>query len=481
MSNKHVSYLLVVAVLLFIASRFLFLANYPHFFDSPEYVNLAQSINLEIAFQNSHLPTHPIYIFLLVLTKGAPVMLSALSAVFGLLTFIAFYLIVKNLFNKEVAVFSLFPLVVFFHSWLVQTNVMHEALDHFLLILGLLFWLLYLRKNRLRFLLLSLTALLLTFFNFLGMLIWAPVFLAVTLLKSPRKQVARNIIVVALLVFSAATVAYLLTILFNQIFSLATAKGVAELFSGFGTKVLLSWSLVDIIRVLRNSLYIAYYGYSPYLILVVVGSLVYFIYKKKYKELFILAFLLLPFYLTGKFWYGGFMGRYNNFAAYIFAILFAYIKPRKLYFAVMLATLIFFYPAVAAYKKTPVPKTQSKLIEYEQIKADAKLIIISDYQRPQLEYENILNKNYAVILDNDKANKNTIIKINNALANNQTVLITKQAITFPYFQYEGQTISPLSVGNVNKAKLYSFLKKKKLLKVNSNSSNTWLDIYKIRN
>jgi hypothetical protein len=213
---------------------------------------------------------------------------------------------------------------------------------------------------------------------------------------------------------------------------------------------------------------------------VIVGSLVYFVYKKKYKELVILGLLLLPFYLTGKFWYGGFMGRYNSFAAYIFAVLFAYIKPRKLYIAVILATLLFYLPAITTYKKTPIPKTQAKLIKLVQAKEAAKLIIISDYQRPQLEYENIFNKNYAVILDNDEANNNTIVKINNALANNQTVLITSQAITFPYFQYEGQTISPLSKGSTNKTKLYPYLKNKRFVKVSHNNLKIGLNLYKIQ-
>jgi hypothetical protein len=53
-----------LTLFLFIASRFFFLANYPHFYDSPEYFRESQSLSFFDSLKSSHESIHPVWLFL---------------------------------------------------------------------------------------------------------------------------------------------------------------------------------------------------------------------------------------------------------------------------------------------------------------------------------------------------------------------------------------------------------------------------------
>lgn len=181
--------------LLLLVSRFLFLANYPHFYDSPEYLRLAQEKNFITALHKSHASIHPVYLFLSQLTfrlyrlydfKDFTTYLSFLSAFFGLVTIICFYYLTKRLFNKRIALLSLIPLIFFPHLWLIQTNIMHEPIDHFLLIVSLLFFDYFLTTKKPALILFSLLFLLVGVLNFVGNLIWLPVYFGVYIYRNNK-------------------------------------------------------------------------------------------------------------------------------------------------------------------------------------------------------------------------------------------------------------------------------------------------------
>ena len=183
-------------IAIFLITRFFFLASFPHFYDSPEYLKLSQEKNLTLALSKSHESIHPIYISLIQLSQRffdfinftdliTPV--SFISAFFGLLSFILFYLLIRRLFNKRTALLSLIPLTFFPHLWLIQTNIMHESVDHFLLITSLLFFDIFLTSKKLFNFLITFSFLLFAFVNFSGNLIWTPVFFGLYIFKKYRK------------------------------------------------------------------------------------------------------------------------------------------------------------------------------------------------------------------------------------------------------------------------------------------------------
>jgi len=181
---------------IFLITRFFFLANFPHFYDSPEYLKLAQEKNLTLALSKSHESIHTIYLFLiqhsqrlynLMNFKNFVTPISFVSAFFGTFSLVCFYLLVKRLFNKKIAFLSLIPLTFFPHLWLIQTNVMHESVDHFLLITSLLFFDIFLTNKKLINITVSLLFLILAFINFLGNLIWTPVFIGLFIFRKYGK------------------------------------------------------------------------------------------------------------------------------------------------------------------------------------------------------------------------------------------------------------------------------------------------------
>lgn len=189
------SWQLVVVFLLFLISRFLFLTKFPHFYDSPEYLRLSQENSLSSALTKSHESIHPIYIFFIQISsrlynfmnfKDFITPVSFVSAFFGFLTLICFYFLIKRLFNKQTAFLSLIPLTFFPHLWLIQTNIMHESVDHFLLIVSLLFFDIFLTNKKLINIFISFLFLLLAFVNFSGNLIWAPIFIGLYIFRKNK-------------------------------------------------------------------------------------------------------------------------------------------------------------------------------------------------------------------------------------------------------------------------------------------------------
>lgn len=173
--------------IIFGLSRFLFLAKFPHFYDSPEYLRLSQEKNLATALQKSHESIHPVYLFLIQTSQKFFHSISFISAFFGLLGLIYFYYLVKRLFGKKTAFLSLIPLIFFPHFWLIQTNIMHESVDHFLLIVSLLFFDIFLENKKLVNLVFSLLFFLVAVVNFVGNLIWLPIFFGLFIFRRNKK------------------------------------------------------------------------------------------------------------------------------------------------------------------------------------------------------------------------------------------------------------------------------------------------------
>ncbi len=251
----------------------------------------------------------------------------------------------------------------------------------------------------------------------------------------------------------------------NRIFQLVIDYGISNLFY--------HWSIAEFLRMIRNSVLIIINGYSWILPALILVSLINLIQKKKLSLLILVVCCLVPFFLTTKFWYGGLYGRYSAFIGYCFAIMIALIPNRIYYWLTIISIIVLFIPTVIAYHHQPVPLIQRQIINKAAI-SRKDLIILSDYQRPQLTYPNgiYINGN----TDNLKIIKQ---KINQSLKNKQKVFITQQAVTFPYWQYDGQQIHIISKGDKNKALLRKFLDTKNLKIIIRDPNYPLLTIYQI--
>jgi len=470
-----------IILVIFFLSRFCFLANYPHFYDSPEYFRESTNNSFFSSLARSHESIHPVFLFLTQafqkMTPKANVWeISLISAIFGLVSFLAFYFFIKKNFGGKMALFSLLPLIFFPHLWLVQTNVLHESLDCGLFLSALFFFDFFLDKKKIAWFLMAAIFLSLSLFDFVGILLWMPVFLGWAIFKSKKLNWHQNlgwslgIIIASFLI--AITGLYGLLSLSQTIDPTLRLKSLLLGYGGGG--IFSGWNILNILRMLRNDGLILFYGYSLAAILGLMITGVYLVKQKKWPLIIFLLTFFLPFIIIGKFWYGGLFGRYSVLVAFPLALVLALLPWRKIWWVLMVVLFLSFLPTFWVYQKTPISQIEAGLIEKIGLKEN-DLLILSDYQRPQLVYSN------AVYLGGDQEQQKIIEKkIEEKLKANGKVFLSQQAIDFPYWQYDGQQIHIISKGNKNKAQLKEFLKDKEKELVAEDKEYPLLAIYQIR-
>jgi len=464
---------------LFFVSRFFFLANYPHFYDSPEYFRESQSLSFFDSLKSSHESIHPVWLFLTqtsqkIVPQDNVWEISLIAALFGLVGFVSFYFLIKRNFNEKTAIFSSIPLIFFPHLWLLQTNVLHESLDFGLFLLGLLFVDFFLTKKKFSWFLLSILFLSLALFDFVGILLWSPVFIGLAILKSKKinwLNIFLSLVIIIVSFLLAIGGLYKILLISNVINPMLRLKTL--LFNYGGGGILSGWSLLNILRMLRNDILILFHGYSLSAILVLIVSGIYLIKKKNWLVLIFFLSFFLPFLLTGKFWYGGLFGRYSALIAYPLALLLGIMPWRRIYWFLITILFLSFLLTFVVYQKTPIRQIEATLINQINLKEN-DILILSDYQRPQLDYRN------AFYLNGDEKIQEVIEEnINEKLSQGDKVFISQQAIDFPYWQYDGQQIHIISKGNKNKAQLKEFLKDKKLDLASEDFQYPLLTIYRL--
>jgi hypothetical protein len=472
--------------ILFLISRLFFLANYPYFFDSVEYLKLSKESNFFASLAQSHESIHPLYLYLIQLSQKIffsffkvfgiyPV--SFVSAVFAILGTVCFLILIKRLFNREKAFFSLLPLIFFSHLWLVQTNILHESIEQGFFLSGLLFFDIFLEKRTLLFFCLSFLSWSLAIFNFSGIILWFFLALAVVCFRSTKKNFKRNLIFLSasfLLAFGLSLLS--LYFIFLQ-FDPEPLKRLEVLFFNYGGKGIFSgWSLLELLRTLRNSFLILFYGYSPFSVLVIIFLAILLLKAKNYKGLLLMCLSLIPFFVSARFWYGGLFGRYSSLVAYPLALFFALIANKKLYFLAICGLVVFFIPTFLVYQQKPIAEVEASLLEEIEFKEN-DLLVLSDYQRPQLEDR--FKK--ALFLTGDSINQTEIkAEIREKLDEKKRVFISFQAVKFPYLQYDGQQIHIISKGEAGKPVLKDFLLNKKLIPASIDPKYPYLSLYQLK-
>lgn len=465
---------------LFFISRFFFLANYPHFYDSLEYLRESLSLSFFKSLSSSHEVIHPAWLFLTqifqkITSQSTSWELSLISAIFGLISFFVFYLLVKRIFNEKTAIFSLVPLIFFSHLWLVQTNVLHDSLDVSLFLISLLFFDFFLEKKRFFWLIFSILFLSLAIFDFAGIFLWTVVFFGLAFLRSEKKFLWKNIAWSFLTIFLGLVLSFFsLFLILKLTRTIEPLERLKTIFLGFGVNDLSTGlNLIGLLRILRNNFYVFFYGYSLAAFLGLIAGVFYLWQKRKWPLLVFLLSFFLPFLITGKFWYFGPVGRLAVLIGYPLALFLALIPWRKIYWLLIIIIFLNFVPTFWVYQKTPIPKIQASLIEKIGLK-DKDLLILSDYQRPQLDFYPAL-----YIHGNDEIEKTVEKKITENLLAGNRVFVSQQAIDFPYWQYDGQQIHIISKGDKNKAQLKDFLQDKKLNLVVEENNYPLLKIYQL--
>ncbi len=481
MSSK----LLWITVVLFLVTRLCLLADYPHFFDSPEYFRESQAIDFFTSIASSHEAVHPVYLLVIQTLQRAYYLLtgsmsiipvSLTSALFGGLGIGMFYLLIKRLFDSKTALFASIPLLFFPHSWLLHTNVMHELVEQSLFITGLVTFDVFLTTRRWQWWFLCICVWSLAILNFLGILLWFPVVLGVVFLRSQKDLILKN----SCYAVMAGVVSCALGIILLYVLLLPSIPNPLErvhwLIFGFGGGgIFADWSLATVARVFRNSLFIIYYGYSPAALLASILFVGYAYHRKLYKVLWFFLVFFLPFFLSSKFWIGGLFGRYGALVAYPLALAMALLPWKKLYWISLAIVFGWWVTTVSVYKQPPVTTLQAQLLK-QVISTPNDLVLLSEYQRPQLPYPNALYVNGSRE-DTDKI----VAVVEVALRENRRVFITQQAMTFPYWQYDGQQLHIISKGSSTKASLYQYISQKQLKLVTGMPEYPLLNIYLIEN
>lgn len=172
-----------IIILTFILSRLFFLAEFPHFYDGPEYLKLAQ-LNFAHSLSVSHASIHPIsYLIWQFICKIQPCTsawpISFTSALAGIAS-IYLFIKISRYYGLDPKM-GLASLVFMPAIWLLQTNVATESSSH---LLALIAWYLALHQNQSnRYHLLSLFFASHSIFNYSIMALWIPAYLLVMYLN----------------------------------------------------------------------------------------------------------------------------------------------------------------------------------------------------------------------------------------------------------------------------------------------------------
>lgn len=420
--------MLIVAIG-FLLTRFYWLAKFPHFYDSPEYVRLAQTQGFFDALRTSHESLHPIYLYLIqefYAVFGTVQSISGVSAIFGLLSVAGFAWLLYELGFNEKIKHSLLLLLVFPATWLIHTNVMHESVGHAFLLTGVASIFRWFNTKKLIWALVATLVLAAAYLNYVGLILWFPVIVALVWWKG--FSVLWTLLILGLSLIVGQSSLWVLMQLahieqtnrFGYIFSVELPQ-ILQLFTPFG-----------FLRTLRNVLFMIGFGYSPFI-------LIGFFKNWKKRDLIFMSVACVSLMASMSFWHGGLYGRLGSLIGFFLAGLMA-IHPFRSwkYHLVLVSSLLLFIFNLVSYSKKPQAVTQ-----FELIGNGYDLVVISDSQRPQLEYLGL--KNYQVI--SPQTVTQAVERMDFALKNEKHVLITQQALTAPYWQYDGQLVHIISLNN----------------------------------
>lgn len=416
--------MVIFLVFIFIfLSRVLFLSISPAFFDSLEYLRLFALPSLGEALKQVHYPIHPLWVMAGWLFNKIPFSttlykIEFLNAILGTLSCFFIYKIAREFSDKNRSL--LITLICAFtpYFWLSQINVLYEPLLGVFLLGSFYFFL----KNRLfPAAVFSAGAFLVSSTALIYLVFFAGWFLKKRDLKG----------------FGVLGGGMLLGVLgYLGILGLrGIPAGEFFLVLAAGNSILGKLKLEGVmffVRGARNS-FLVFFEYLT----VPVGIVLICLIKrtKKYFFSWIACFLLL-----NTIWHAGMFGRTGLFL--ILAPVFLLVKiKRELILKVILVFLIIFSGfKVLPYHFEKIPFVLEKEYLENNFTKQNPLVVVGAYEEPYFKDSFDL-----LILNSPKTNLNEIKKkINSSLGEKRMVLMTSQAVSVPYWQYDGMNFHILS-------------------------------------
>lgn len=472
--------MLMVWVFIFIfLTRFLFLSISPSFYDSVEYLRLFDLSNLADALRQVHPPAHPFFILVYFLFNKIPLSTTFfkaefLTAIFGTLSSVFFYKIVKKYSVRPVIltlIFSFLPYV-----WLSQINLLYEPLLILLLLISFFFLVEGQRKDK------KIKNYLLSGLSFScaflvsGSAIFYLILVTIYLVKEKKFDEAPSSLRSGYLLpllrrernpFEAESSSHsssnlclrfsakgdklfffsFLAAIFlglSGYFFLIKERGlsVSEIFTflsssnGLFQKIKLE-GVMFFVRAIRNSL-VVYFNYLTIPVGILLSCLGILSFLRNQGRKLIISWLVC-FLLLNSYWHIGMFGRLALFLTIVPLFLLLKIKNKIILGLILLFLIIRSSMLVLPYrfKETPILLERHYLIG---LKIYQPLLIVSNYEEPYLKDD------FEVLVLNAPSTDIAKIKekINKGLIENRLIFITSQAIFSPYFQYDGMKYQILS-------------------------------------
>jgi len=422
--------ILPLAFTLIFFSRVLFLSVSPAFYDSWEYLQAFESPSLWAALKMVHYPIHPLFISLGWLINRIPLSTTLFKAEFfqGLCSFVSaivFYKICLKLsldIRKSLLLTLIFSFLPFI--WLASINLVYESLLVLLILLSFLF----LKKS----FLVSGLFFLLAFLVSPVALFYLPLAEAYLFEKQKRNAWQKYLLISVIYLLGGFIVYYLITRIRGGNL-LETFKVISS--GGLLVKKAFEEGWLFFPRMVRNALVI-YFNYLT----VPLGLFLLILALISWQKNILTYFFWSACFLTVSFsWHLGMYGRLAIFL--IIPLLFLLLKVKNKYlFLIWLWLLIFSARLVIPYHFQKTPYVLEKEYFEEACKNLNPLLVISNYEQPYL------SQNFEAVVLNipDEDLKKDQEKIDQALAGNRLVLFTSQAVTTPYWQYDGMNYHILS-------------------------------------
>lgn len=437
----------LLLLILLLLSRLLFVDGSADFFDATQYIRRVQEPFWH-SLTSGHPPFHPLYIALgnifyrtmdLFGIHSAGIAAALPSAVFGSLAVAVFYLFVKKIFNRKIALLSSIFIAIVPFFWIASITVLVDPTGIFFFILAIyLYWLgleSSSNKKGMVFILLAGLSFGLALFTHTSFAMWTPTFFGLFLYKQMRDGFNLKD-----LLFSLFFVLGPLLIMIAYVFLLVDSGLYST--SGLALKYLLLGNIGDklpsnILGTVRN---LWYESGSALLILALCGFTI--MLAKKQKQLILIIFWILPAFIVSSYIYENLHGRAMILAIFALSMLAAYfilgVKqpwPRTALIIMALAiTLNISLPAVYTYGSKNAPN--ETLPDFEKKLPENSLLIGTNTMRTWNDDTYI--EKYERMGDVDVGTTTVRQDIKDFIANGRPVYLASDAIVFGYWRYDGQ-------------------------------------------
>ncbi|OGH12564.1 MAG: hypothetical protein A2857_01255 [Candidatus Levybacteria bacterium RIFCSPHIGHO2_01_FULL_36_15] len=473
---------LILFFFIFLLSRLYFANSQAVFFDSPEYLTRLSDNNLLNALSSGHLPLHPGYIMIfwpvyhLAQTFQLPpsfsvIFIQAILAFFGIC---CFYQIIKNLFDKNIALKSSIIASIIPIFWISNSTIMMETTYVSFFLFSFYFFIKYfnLKYAKILYLFLGIIFLILSFTTHLIVILWIPLIIYSVYRTKPENTYKSIIYLLIAVALGGVVNGHFISILIKS----GIINGIFQLFSSkFGEHANLSFSLSSVLIFLRNFT-IPLLRNNTLLLTLLSFVFIVYSYLRNKKLFIILIFWIFPALITNQWWDSLLYGRHSLIASFGIALSVGFTlgKKRLLYYSVIAYLLISTVPTLQLLKKdTPY------IIEAQAVKnlPQNGLFIESHFARPQLDK---VYRGKTIFVEEPGWSKEALNKeIIDNLESKKPVFISSQALSEPYGLYSGPYLHVLSLSYKKEYVLKPLVRNFAIQEYKQIDFNDNLSIYKI--